>query len=409
MIKRGSKKRNAIFLIYLWNENVCSYQQHPPWWLSFCTFICTTHTAATTIIGIFPAKITGIVKQIYPIEKHPALQLIPTHQPRPVNASALKTAIGWCVGIYWRTKTRPESLKNCKTSNKTLFCMQRWQTTLVMLFSYAFSVSDVTCQPSHNCHVNSTCTNTNGSFFCSCFGGFSGNGTQCTDLDECTLAIATCSAKASCSNTIGSYVCSCRTGFSGNGRNCSDVNECSAAPCHSNATCQNTEGAFVCQCVTGFTGTGLVCSDVNECLDASACVLGAACTNTPGSYFCHCQAGYSGNGSVCEDIDECQLLQANASHGLNLTACGNSSTCQNTNGSYSCKCNVGYAGDGFTCQSMFTQNVVMLNHFLCSVQKHKKGADCVIYPVECHRTDLFVIERIASVADDGCVRPGWMI
>ena len=36
------------------------------------------------------------------------------------------------------------------------------------------------CSPSlDNCHENSNCTNINGSFFCTCDGGYSGNGTVC--------------------------------------------------------------------------------------------------------------------------------------------------------------------------------------------------------------------------------------
>ena len=31
----------------------------------------------------------------------------------------------------------------------------------------------------HNCHLNSTCTNTNGTFLCMCNSGFTGNGTFC--------------------------------------------------------------------------------------------------------------------------------------------------------------------------------------------------------------------------------------
>ena len=32
----------------------------------------------------------------------------------------------------------------------------------------------------HNCHLNATCTNTNGSYNCSCNNGFQGNGFNCT-------------------------------------------------------------------------------------------------------------------------------------------------------------------------------------------------------------------------------------
>ena len=32
----------------------------------------------------------------------------------------------------------------------------------------------------HSCHDNATCTNTEGSFYCTCNVGYSGNGTFCT-------------------------------------------------------------------------------------------------------------------------------------------------------------------------------------------------------------------------------------
>ena len=67
------------------------------------------------------------------------------------------------------------------------------------------------------------CTNTIGSFECSCFS--SGykliNGKNCTDIDECALEIDDCHVNATCLNTIGSFKCTCDPGFQGDGKNCS--------------------------------------------------------------------------------------------------------------------------------------------------------------------------------------------
>ena len=40
------------------------------------------------------------------------------------------------------------------------------------------------------------------------------------DVDECSLGTANCHAQATCTNTIGSFVCSCKKGFTGNGTIC---------------------------------------------------------------------------------------------------------------------------------------------------------------------------------------------
>ena len=46
---------------------------------------------------------------------------------------------------------------------------------------YIYGFSDIDeCKGNHSCHVNATCTNTNGSFVCECQPGFNGNGKKCT-------------------------------------------------------------------------------------------------------------------------------------------------------------------------------------------------------------------------------------
>ena len=48
------------------------------------------------------------------------------------------------------------------------------------------------------------------------------------DVDECLLGITTCAlaSNGTCINTLGSYNCSCNPGYSGDGRNCVDIDEC---------------------------------------------------------------------------------------------------------------------------------------------------------------------------------------
>jgi hypothetical protein len=77
------------------------------------------------------------------------------------------------------------------------------------------------------CNANAACEESKTLIpICSCVGGFSGDGQDCADIDECGTKAAACDPNASCSNTIGSYDCTCIQGFDGDGKTCADVDEC---------------------------------------------------------------------------------------------------------------------------------------------------------------------------------------
>jgi hypothetical protein len=165
----------------------------------------------------------------------------------------------------------------------------------------------------------------------------------CTDVDECANGTDNCHANATCTNTPGSFLCTCLAGYAGDGVTCNDIDECAEGThnCDPNATCTNTPGDFTCACNAGYTGNGVVCADIDECSTGTDnCHANAACTNTPGSFHCACNAGYRGDGVTCEDIDEC----AEGTHD-----CDPNATCANLPGSFDCSCNEGYEGDGRTC------------------------------------------------------------
>ena len=151
----------------------------------------------------------------------------------------------------------------------------------------------------------------------------------CVDIDECTTFQDNCDSKAWCTNTPGSFTCTCKSGFTDNltisaqygmGVVCMDIDECTdpfvthgCDPDH--ASCVNTQGSYACVCDTGFHGPGVQnaggCVDIDECTFtvphawAATCDPQATCFNTEGNYTCICDAGYTGNGWVCGNVNEC--------------------------------------------------------------------------------------------------------
>ncbi|CAB4012521.1 fibropellin-1-like isoform X1, partial [Paramuricea clavata] len=83
------------------------------------------------------------------------------------------------------------------------------------------------------------------------------------DIDEC-CSNNTCHMNATCSDTPGSFVCTCNEGFEPSGDDCLDINECDRGYCDPNADCVNSQGSFYCTCRSGFVGNGLNCTETCE-------------------------------------------------------------------------------------------------------------------------------------------------
>eukprot|EP00736_Rhodelphis_marinus_P008642 Rmarinus@m.15608 len=195
----------------------------------------------------------------------------------------------------------------------------------------AITCSDVDeCSNSfHDCHVDAFCTNSFGSFECTCAEGTYGVGTSCVPCTE---------HATSPSGSLSAVECECMTGYSGDGHTaCQDYDEClmDVSDCDSHATCTNTPGSFTCDCDSDYFGDGVVCT---------AC--GENASSAPGSAAgeaCECVDGYEGDAvEGCQDIDECVSLSSD---------CATTAVCTNTPGSFSCVCLENYFGDGVNCTS----------------------------------------------------------
>ena len=121
----------------------------------------------------------------------------------------------------------------------------------------------------HDCGDQAICQNGYGSFECFCSNGYTKNGTNCVDIDECALKIHNCGQVAAqstidnvtglfqvaiiCTNTVGSYTCTCPAGFNdkyGDGSECTDIDECLGGMHQCSAEdrkCTNTVGSYFCE------------------------------------------------------------------------------------------------------------------------------------------------------------------
>ena len=82
-----------------------------------------------------------------------------------------------------------------------------------------------------------------------------------SDINECSSNTNGCDHV--CTNTEGSFQCSCNDGYtlSTNGRSCLVIDECSAGTHNCQQLCINTNGGFVCNCNSGYqlTSDGYSC------------------------------------------------------------------------------------------------------------------------------------------------------
>ncbi|KAK7889437.1 hypothetical protein WMY93_024997 [Mugilogobius chulae] len=133
---------------------------------------------------------------------------------------------------------------------------------------------------------------------CFCNSGYTGDGTTfCIDDDECQNVTNICGDTGNCTNTNGSYYCTCVSGYKStgpahflpnDGTHCTDVDECSSGQiCGPNSLCHNTNGSFYCTCQRDYIPTsgtkrfhpdsGVTCAEHPQkyCHDNSGCITKA--------------------------------------------------------------------------------------------------------------------------------------
>lgn len=96
-----------------------------------------------------------------------------------------------------------------------------------------------------------------------------------SDINECSTN--PCGEKAVCTDTVGSYTCSCKEGFTGDPlKICEDINECISleTPCGAHAVCENTEPGYKCICPQGYQANPspeLACEQVHSLIFLKWC------------------------------------------------------------------------------------------------------------------------------------------
>ncbi|PFX18692.1 Fibrillin-2 [Stylophora pistillata] len=157
------------------------------------------------------------------------------------------------------------------------------------------------------------------------------------ETDECKSDILHCDVNAKCSNTYGSYKCTCKEGYNGTGHECIDVDECVnySFICGVNATCVNTNGSYGCICKEeGSVGDGSVCSGALRVLSKRGnyiCELNNASDESPGSSDLQSKQDYT---------------HLSIENPCSSSPCFNNGTCQAgyTDKGFRCKCPLGFTG-----------------------------------------------------------------
>ncbi|KAM4770876.1 uncharacterized protein WCC33_002646 [Rhinophrynus dorsalis] len=206
------------------------------------------------------------------------------------------------------------------------------------------------------CNENADCINSFGTFTCHCKPGFTGDGNNCSDIDECQTMSACPNAKYECINSLGSFTCSCRY-KSVSDKHCGDSTNLpgwNIFNCTLKWLTWNASGNVVNQNSTSFQNSSkhyeIILKQIlslgfqNKFYDVQS--KGSpdggslfeyrinVSSDTPHwfvkDYLFRVQNYYQLTTASVEDVNECESNEHN---------CSNTALCENTYGGYKCVCN----------------------------------------------------------------------
>lgn len=138
------------------------------------------------------------------------------------------------------------------------------------------------CVPANNCSINALCSRIDGfRYDCWCLDGFTGDGFNCTEIDDCLNSSLYCEGDETTENP-----------------------EC--PPCKNNATCHDEHLTFNCTCLPGFNGTQCG-QNIDECIPENfkyQCSKQSICLDGINNITCECDRGFTD--WLCNtEINEC--------------------------------------------------------------------------------------------------------